>query len=99
MVRSLFPPDSNTVEPFSNQLWALIALLTGGCVLGALYTMAAQVGHATKVHDLKVRVMKLQADYHAHLEAIAQRDGFADSDVIVLNEVPVNAPKSGKHAA
>lgn len=76
-----------------NEVWFAIALLTGGCVLGGLHTLAAQANYATKVHDLRVRVGKLQDAYSAHLEEIAERDG------IVLNEVPLKALKSGRHAA
>lgn len=91
------PTDSHPVAPFSNEIWFVLALLAAGCVVSVLYTLASEAGHVTKVHDIKVRVAKLQEEYHAHLEAMANRDG--DSDVIVLNEVPVGAPKRGKHAA
>lgn len=82
---------------FSNELWFLIAILVGACALAALHVLALFATHQTKVHDLRVRVAKLQAEQAAHLQAIAERNG--DSDVIVLNEVPVHAPKPHKHAA
>ncbi len=91
------PTDRPWVAPFPNEIWFLIGALTFGCVLSALHILAAEVGHATKVHDLKLRIAKLQADYDAHLQAIADRDG--DSDVIVLNEVPVHAANPAMHAA
>lgn len=91
------PTDSQPVSSFSSQTLVALALLAVGCTISVLYILATEVGHVTKVHDTKVRVAKLRVEYQEHLNEMANR--AMDSDVIVLNEVPVSAAKPKKRAA
>lgn len=64
---SSFNADAHTMVRFSPELWALMAVIAGACVLAFLHHVAAAIDHERRMLNLRLEAEELRRRYARQL--------------------------------